>query len=94
MPGHNGRDGPKGDRGRAGALGKMGPRGPEGPKGAQGGQGAKGIKGAKGDGASKALQKNWKQCAWRRVYPGDYGKIKVIEKLKRNPVTRSNQDQD
>ena len=72
----------------------MGLTGPEGPKGAQGGQGAKGTKGAKGDGATKALQKNWKQCTWRSNDGRDYGKIKVIEKQKPYPITATNRDQE
>jgi len=46
--------------------------GPMGPKGEQGAPGGKGEQGA------KAMQKNWKQCAWKALNDGrDYGLIKV-----------------
>ena len=53
------------------------------PRGAQGNQGAKGeqgVQGAKGEHGGQAIQKNWKQCAWKNINDGrDSGLIKVQE---------------
>ena len=75
IPGLNGQDGAKGDGGPRGPPGEKGPRGPEGPKGEQGPQGAKGEQG------TQAMQKNWKQCAWKKGDGRDYGMIKVKKQM-------------
>ena len=83
FPGRDGRDGTKGQQGVAGPPGPRGFKGDVGRDGAKGDKGVAGSSGPRGDkgetGASgkDTVQKNWKQCAWKKSDGRDIGLIKV-----------------
>ena len=83
FPGHDGRDGTKGQQGVAGPLGPRGFKGEIGRDGAKGDKGVAGIpgppggKGETGASGNNTVQKNWKQCVWKKTDGRDIGLIKV-----------------
>ena len=103
MNGHNGlpgRDGRDGAKGQQGVAGHPGPRGFKGEVGRDGAKGEKGVAGSPGPRGGKGkteasgkniVQKNWKQCVWKKNDNRDIGLIKVslvfIEGLGNNART-------
>ena len=83
LPGHDGRDGAKGQQGVAGPpgprgfKGEVGRDGTKGDKGVAGSPGPRGGKGETGASGKNTVQKNWKQCAWKKHDGRDIGLIKV-----------------
>ena len=63
--------GPPGPRGFKGEVGRDGARGEKGVAGAPGSRGSKGETGA------STVQRNWKQCAWKKQDGRDIGLLKV-----------------
>jgi len=60
-----------------GLPGIPGLNGRDGTKGDQGPPGEQGPPGASGEQTTQAMQKNWKQCAWRKGDGRDTGLIRV-----------------
>ena len=83
LPGRDGRDGAKGLQGVAGPpgprgfKGQVGRDGAKGDKGVAGSPGPRGGKGETGASGKNTVQKNWKQCAWKKHDRRDIGLIKV-----------------
>ena len=83
LPGRDGRDGIKGQQGVAGPpgprgfKGEVGKDGTKGDKGVAGSPGPRGGKGETGASGKDTVQKNWKQCVWRKSDGRNVGLIMV-----------------
>ena len=78
LPGRDGRDGAKGEKGLSGPPGPRGLKGEAGEKGVAGPPGPRGVKGQAGPvGKVATEQRNWKQCAWKKLDDRDTGLVKV-----------------